>query len=215
MTKTIFKTLFLILAIWMTSIKVMGQTVKDYFIPSQLNYNKASFYTPSKTGDRTEMTRVIYYVPNNDGTYLNTISNMFQGQPSSISTQTLIFTATEVKMTKSVSTTMLKTNQEEFYEPATTVLKMPLVGQTTNWTYTDISGEKIKRTASWTTILVDGINKKAIKVTSIIIGAEDFGKTIDYYVKGIGLWKTDLIGDDGIIMPYYKFDGLSYEPTSR
>ena len=112
------------LAIGLTSVKVMGQSLKDFYILSQSNYNKASFYSPSKTGGRTGMTRVIYYVSNDDGTYDITDANIIQGQPSAIVTQTVKFTATQVLMTKSVSTTMLETNKKQSYEPERTLLKM-------------------------------------------------------------------------------------------
>ena len=117
-------------------------------------------------------------------------------------------------MIKSVSTTTLQTNKKADYNPPRTILKMPVTGQTVSWTYTDISGDVIKCTASLTTVTIDGVQKKAIKVIKIITGAEDFGKTIDYYVKGIGIWKTDLQDYDGSTQTLIKFDGLDYDPTA-
>ena len=214
MTKTIFKTLFLVLAIGLTSFKVMGQSPKDYYIPSQSNYNKASFYSPSETGGRTDMTRVIYYEKNEDGTYDNTDAHMFQGQPSAIVTQTVKFTATEVKMIKSVSTTMLETNKKQTYEPARTLLKMPQTGQTATWTVPGEGGSKPTIfTSSWTTLTVNGVNKKVIKVVSQYTGWKS--KSVSYYVEGIGLYKTEFISEDGSKTPFENFDGLSYEPTTR
>lgn len=214
MTKTIFKTVLLVLVIGLTSVNVMGQSPKDYYIPKQSNFNKASFYTPSKTGGRTDMTRVIYYVDNGDGTFDNTDAKMFQGKPSAISTQTVMFTATEVKMTKSVSTSMFETNKKQTYEPARTLLKMPAAGQTASWTIPSESGDKqTVFTSSWTTVTIDGASKKAIKVVSQYTGWKS--KSVSYYVEGIGLNKTEFIGEDGITIPLENFDGLSFEPTTR
>lgn len=206
--------MFLMLAIGLTSVKVMGQSLKDFYIPSQSNYNKASFYSPSKTGGRTDMTRVIYYVSNNDGTYDITDAHIFQGQPSAIETQTVKFTATQVVMTKSVSTGLLETNKKRNYDPAQILLKIPATGQTTTWSIPQDDGKtKTNYISSWTTVKVDGVSKKAIKVTSQWSSWKL--KTVEYYVEGIGLWKTEFIDEDGKTEPFENFDGLSYEATTR
>lgn len=202
------------LAIGLTTSKVIGQSLKDFYIPSQSNYNKASFYSPNQTGGRTDMTRVIYYVNNNDGTYDITDAHMFNGEPSAIVTQTIKFTATEVKMTKSVSTGLLETNKKRNYEPAKVLLKMPPAGQTSTWTIPGEEGDDpTKYISSWTTVTVEGVSKKAIKVTSQYAGWKS--KTVSYYVQGIGLMKTDFIDEKGVTKPFEKFDGLSYEATTR
>ena len=40
-------------------------------------------------------------------------------------------------------------------------------------------------------------------------------KTVSYYAKSIGLIKTDFIDENGVTKPFEKFDGLSYEKTTR
>jgi hypothetical protein len=214
MTKKIFKLMVLMLIVGLTSANVKGQNLKDFYIPSQSNYNKASFYTPGKNGERTEMTRVIYYTDNSDGTFDLLDAHMFQGQPSAIVTQTVKFTANEVKLVKTVSTTMFETNKKQTYDPPKTLLKMPAAGQTATWTTPGEGGdEPTKYTSSWTTVTVDGQSKKAIKVISQYTGWKS--KTVLYYVEGIGLMKTDFVDENGATKPFEKFDGLSYEATTR
>lgn len=207
------KTTILALAVGLTSLAVNGQSIKDYFI-SDATHNKASFYSPDKTGGRTNLTRTIYYIKKGT-TYDITDVHMFNGKASSIQTMTVLFSANEVKMTNSISTTMAVTNKKQDYNPPKIIFKMPMAGQTATWSYTDFSGDNIKCTSSWTNVSIDGVQKKAIKVTKIISGAEDWGKTIEYYVKGIGLWKTDLQSSDGTTKTEDKFDGLSYDPTGK
>lgn len=207
------KQAIILLTIGLTAITSSGQSIKEYFIPESA-YNKVSFYSPGKSGERTEMSRVIYYSIK-DGNYDLLDGNMMQGKPVSIITRTVQFTATEVKMIKSISTNIVgETNKKKNYNPSVTLLKMPPERESISWTTTEVSGDKDKCTAVWTTVSVDGVNKKAIKLTSIIIGAENWGKKISYYVKGIGLWKTEL-SNGSITHTDDAFDGLDYEATTK
>ncbi len=203
------KTIIALLVV-LTSITVNGQTVKDYFIPASPN-NKSNFYSPNKTGGRTEMTRTIYYIKRGN-TYDITNSPMYNSKPSAIQTMTVEITTNSVIMIKSTSTTMFETNKKKSYNPTRTILKMPAAGQTINWTYIDIPGDKIKCLASWTKVNINGVKMDALKVVKQIEGFDI--KTIEYYVKGIGLWKTEMKGD-GITQTSDKFDGLQYDPTVK
>lgn len=205
------KTTILALAVCLTSLTTQAQTIKDFFVPTSPK-NKATFYSPSKTGGRTDMTRTIYYV-NKGSSFDITDAKMFSGNPTAIQTKTVTFTDNEVKMTKSVSTTMMETNKQRTHNPPTVLLKMPAQGKTVTWSYTQISGDVLKCTASWTTLNVDGKELKTIKVEQEI---EGFGaKTIEYYVHGIGLYKTDMKGSDGKVQAFEKFDQLSHDPTAK
>lgn len=208
-----FKTFLLLLTGAFISANIVGQSVKDFYIPSKSNYNKASFYSPNPmTGERTEMTRVIYYVKNDDGNYDVTDAHLFQGQPSSILTQTVLISTTEIKMNKSVSTSVVETNQKQSYSPPRVLLKMPLTGKTATWTFAGEEGDKPTIfISSWTTVTVDGVNLKAIKVISHYTGWKS--KTALFYVQGIGLYKTEFIGEDGKKTPFENFDELTYEQT--
>jgi len=203
--------ILLVITVIMTTITSNGQTIKDFFIP-ETGYNKVSFYTPGLSGERTEMTRTLYYVKDGD-LYNLTDAKLFNGQPSSIQTITVEFTNNEVKMVKSTSTTMFETNKKISYNPPRIILKMPSFGNTSKWSFIDIPGDKINCTAKWINIKVNGIDEKALKVIQEI---EGFGaKIIEYYVKGVGLWKTKIQGSDGTSQTTDEFDGLDFDPTAK
>lgn len=203
------KTIIALLVV-LTSMTVNGQTIKDYFIPASPN-NKSKFYTPNKTGGRTESTRIIYYIKRGN-TYDITNSPMYEGKPMSIQTMTVEITTNSVKMTKSISTTMFETNKKESYNPSQTILKMPAIGQTVNWKYINISGKSIECLASWTDVNINGATTEAIKVVKQTEWNDI--KTIEYYVKGIGLWEIEK-KTDGFSFTPDKFDGLQYDPTAK
>lgn len=204
---------FLTITIFLTIVNIAtiaGQTVKSYFIPTN-GYNKATFYTPNKTtGEATEMTRRIYYVQKGTS-YDLTDAKLFQGQPSSIVTKTVQFVGNEVKMIKSISTDLTVTNKKRTYNPAQTIFKLPAVGQTATWTIPSVGDGTLKYTASWTTVVVDGKTKKAIKVVETIPNFS--AKMVEYYVSGIGLWKSE-IQSEGKSQTSDKFDELSYDTTA-
>ncbi|MEX0813905.1 MAG: hypothetical protein WD048_16925 [Chitinophagales bacterium] len=201
----------LALAVCLNSLTTQAQTIKDFFVPTSPK-NKATFYTPSKTGGRTDMTRTIYYV-DKGSSYNITDAKMTFGKPTSIQTNTVTFTDNEVKITKSVSTSMLgPTNKQENHNPPLVLFKMPAPGKTVTWSSL-YSGDTLKYTASWTTLNVDGKELKTIKVEREI---EYFGSTIiEYYLQGIGLYNTDYKGSDGKVQAFEKFDQLSYDPTAK
>jgi len=203
-------TFFAILTL-LTSVGANAQTISEFFIPSAPN-NKATLYTPSQTGGRTGMTRVIYYIKKGDYFEI-TDAPMMDGQPSSIQTRTVTLTNNEVRMTKSVSTTMFETNRQRTHNPPIVLLAMPANGQTKKWSYTQISGDVVNCTTTWTTVNVDNQELKAIKLEEEVV--DGFGISIEYYVQGIGLWKTDFKGSDGKVQPFERFDQLSNDPTAR
>jgi len=198
--------------IWRKQINVVEESIKDYFIPDSPN-NKANFHTPARDGGSTDMTRTIFYI-NKGTTYDIMDSHMFNGQASAIQTMTVQFSANEMKMTKSVSTTILETNKKKGYNPARIIFKIPPTGQTISWTYTDIPGDNIKCTASWIMFRLDGELKKGIQVIKQY--EEMTSNTIEYYVKGIGLVETRFQDANGSTMrPSEKFDGLNYDTTAK
>lgn len=205
------KTTVLVFAFFLSSLTVQSQTAKDFFVPTSPK-NKATFYSPGKSGERTGMTKTIYYVDKGN-LFEITIAPMFEGNPTSIITMTVSFSSNEVKMTNSISTSMMETNKQRTHNPPIVLLKLPPQGQSVTWTYKEISGDVANCKASWTTVDVNGKNLKAIKVEEEVV--DGFGVTINYYVLGIGLYKTDFKGSDGKIQAFMKFDQLTHEQVSR
>ena len=181
---------------------------EQYYLPESA-YNKASFHTPN-----TDVTRVIYYTDNGNETYDIMDAHMFQGNATAIITRSIKFIDDKVVMIKSASTSIITTNKKQTYEPAQVLLKMPVEGQIAKWSVPGEDGDMpTKYTSSWTTLTIDGQSKKAIKVVSQITGWKS--KLVSYYVQGMGLTKTDFIDEKGITKPFEKFDGISYEKTTK
>ncbi|MBP6310900.1 MAG: hypothetical protein KA408_01420 [Flavobacteriales bacterium] len=195
------------LAFGLITVHVSGQALMDYFLPDSTK-NKASFYTPDKNGLRSSITRTIYYI-NKGGEYEIIDSQSLKGQPSAIQTTTVKFVDNEVRMIKAVSTTMLEKNKKSDFNPHRVIFKMPPSGKTVSWTFVNVSGDNITCTASWTTVSIDGSPQPAIQVVKQYEGFSS--KIIEYYVKGFGLWKTDMEEAAGRAQPSEIFDGLSYE----
>ena len=157
------------------------------------------------------MIKNILYI-NKDGYFDILTGSFLNDQNTAIQTMTVQFTKTEVKMIRSASTTMFETNKKKIYNPPSLILRMPSEGQTAIWTVTEISGDVEKCISSWTTITINGEKIKAIKV----IKSNDVfsSKEIDYYVKGIGLWKIDILSE-GETQTQYEFDKLETETEAR
>ena len=190
----------------------INQSIISYFIPDAA-YNKASFYSPDSTGARSGLTEVIYYLKNDENYELWDASKT-DGHNTSIFTRTVQITLSEVKMIRSISTSILgDTNKKTDYDPPLVLLKMPALNQTITWSNIEHHGDKpTKHTSSWTNVVINGESRQAIKVVSQY--QEWNSKSIDYFVKGIGLWKTEISGENGTIT-YNKLDSLDYEETSR
>ncbi len=205
------KTVILALTIGLTSLTVNGQTIKDFFIPASPK-NKATFYTVDHSNNGApgrNLKRIIYYI-NKGSSY-----DIQDTRWSTTTTRTVTFTSTEAKMSQSVSASFFSNTEKRVHSPSVILLKMPPKGQSVQWTYTHISREVAKYTATWTTVNIDGQNIKTIKVEEEFV--DGLGISIEYYVQGIGLWKTDFKSSDGDgkIRAYEKLDQLDYGPTAK
>ena len=214
--KNTIKQTILTLTVGLTAVTANGQSIKDYYIPDAA-YNKANFYSTDKTtGERIGMTRVIWY--NNKGENYDIVDeHMTDGQIGSVVIKTVQFSSTEVKMIKKISNSVFaKTNTQQDYDPPIILLKMPPAGQTLTWSYIESPGSNDKPTkfiSSWTTVTVNGEKKQAIKVVSQYTGMKT--KMISYYVKGIGLLKTEMITSAGETIIMDHFDRLEYDETVK
>ena len=158
-------TILLLIVIGFVSLSLKGQSIKDFYIP--LNYNKANFYKPDKSGERSDFTRVIEYHNNEDGSYSIYSEFTFKGDLVSKNIERIIFTTNSVIRTKSIFNSAFGGgDREQTYNPAQIILKMPAKGQTVVWSIPN-EPESIY-TASWTNIIVEGKSKRAIKVSNIV-----------------------------------------------
>ncbi len=202
--------LFLTLTIGLHSLTLYCQSIKDYFIPDS-THNKMSYYHLSPTGQRVDWTGSFYYTKKNT-TYDVMKAQMMQGDITAVQTMTIKFTKNEVKMIKSVSTTMTEKNHKVEYNPPSIILKLPPAGQTISWSYKDITGENVQCTALWTTVEINGTEKKAIK--KVMQYSKMKTKLTEYYVINIGFWQSEMEGAEGRFT-FQKFDGLDYDATAK
>ena len=188
----------------------IAQSIKDYYIPAPPN-NHMKYYNMSPKGERVDMNGSVYYL-NKGGNYDITKAQTMQGNVVSVVTLTVMFKASEVHMIESTPTTMMETNVKRTYSPSRVLLKMPPKGESVSWTYKDQNEESVYCKASWTTITVGGKEKEAIMLTKGFDGMKT--KLIEYYVQGIGFFKSQMKGED-TQFTYEKYDGLSHDPTVK
>ena len=192
------------------SSNVKGQSLKDYFLPES-PYTKAFFYWPTKNGKASNHTKVITYMENGDN--YDVIDTVYDNKKSeSVTVKTVQVTDSAVKIIQTVSTVHKVIGKEKDYDPPITIMRIPVEGQTVDWTSTDLEGAPMKCTAVWTTVMINNENRQAIKVESKYTDLR--GKNIDYYVKGIGLWKLEVENSSKAIIMFYKFDRLNYSGGS-
>lgn len=203
------KLIIILIVLLFTKITVLGQSIKDYYIPDT-TFNKATYYAPDESGNRTGFIRTIYYIKKGLN-YDIVDARFFNNQPLAIETTTVWFIGKEVRMIKSVTTNPLETNKKRIYNPAKIILKMPLPGQPTTWILIQASGQKDVKTSSLITLEIDGVQKKAIKVKTVVSG-HGLAYTNEYYVVGFGLWKSETVGN-GSKNTLFQFDELSNENT--
>ena len=53
MKRKFFQMLLQLMIVGLSSFITKGQSIKDFYVPSQSNFNKASFYIPDKNGERS------------------------------------------------------------------------------------------------------------------------------------------------------------------
>ena len=180
--------------------------IKDYFIPSNGN-NKSVYFSPNaETGNRSGISTTKWFILNSDGTYEVISAGFVNGKTTSILSKFIKITDDEIKVYKTVSTTMFETNKKRMYYSERVFLKLPKGKTKTSWEYTDQKEETYICFSEWVGVNVKGQNKKAIKVTRQVKDI-DWTKTIEYYVQGIGLWKiTFKDGKDFKVLDYQEYD---------
>lgn len=155
-------------------------TVKNYFIPDAPN-NKALF--------EGIIEKVIFYKPLGNK-YELTSANAVGGQVTSGQTISIVITPNEVKMIKSVVSSTIQAKKTKIFPQPITILKLPSANQTLSWTSKSPLGEVENCKASLVEMDVDGKKVKAIKLVKIPNGLKI--QTIEYYVEGYGLYKSEL-----------------------
>lgn len=183
-----FELLFLLLANISHS-----QTAKDFFFPSN-GLNAAVFHQPTTSGDVMVRRKITYGSIN--GEYEISDINYFKNKEMSSSFDRLKITETEIYKLRSSITGMMG-NSDKTFTPPVLLFKLPVKGKSVSWN-TVIDGEKEINTAIWTTVIVDGTTKAAIKISNRYEKFKNYENR--YYVLGIGLWKSEIVGENGKIV---------------
>lgn len=188
----------------------IGQTLKDYFIPKD-NKNLSKYYW----GDSTSLMKVqIWDKLISDSVYKIEKVIYFKESITNVIRRTVTITRNNIKVTnESYINNFLVDKGAKEYNPPEIWLIMPVKGRDTSWYYTSTNATT-KCTAEFTTVTINGISKKAIKVTEQPFEDGqllDFGILNEYYVQGIGLWKsTTKDGTDFQVLRKQEFDPSLY-----
>jgi hypothetical protein len=178
-------------------------SIKDYYLP-ETGKNVSSFFKPNLDG----ISRKIYYKKNDTG-YEIYDANFIQGMLAYTKTNSVTISTDEVGIKTSLAWSAVADTKQYDFSPINIILKMPPIGKTISWFYYD-GNDKEKCIASWVTITYYGKIRKAIKVVKLIEALNI--REVEYYVKGIGLWKTDL-EENGWIKNIEKLESLGYDPS--
>ena len=170
-----------------------GQTIKDYFLPTE-GKNKSNFYTPNPTtGERTDMRTTIWFIKKGDNFDVMQ-AKLTNGQPTSIITQRVSILDNEIKLLKTTSTNLFETNKQTIHSPPQILLRLPKSGQKSLWTI-KTSDSSTKCTGELIRLDVGGESKKVLKVKKEVYEdgkLVDWATSFEYYVFGIGLWKIEI-----------------------
>lgn len=165
-----------------------GQSLKDYFIPSEDN-NLSVYFLKEKGSDFKVKIR---YITFSDSVFRIDRTIIFQDINiiNSVSKIVKISDNTAKILDEIFFNNLTGKEDRESYDPPIIWLQMPLPGQTTNWSDNDLSKYK----AEWTTVSLNNVQKKAIKVTKQTFKEEKLILTsFYYYVEGIGYWKQEIL----------------------
>jgi hypothetical protein len=185
--------------------------IEDFLIPDK-DHNKVTYYMPTKTGDKSGATRTVYYKKTVQG-YDILEASFFEGQTTSIMTSSITFVNNEARLAKSIRTNMLMTNKHDVFSPSLIFLKVPPKDGTTSWVYNSPEGDKYTCVASWTinSVEEDGVVKdipviKVVKTTPSVKA-----KTVEYYRKGDGLVKEQILSANGQASTLFQVYSFSHD----
>jgi hypothetical protein len=172
--------------------------INDFFIPKG-KYNKVK-YTHSEDKP-SDLLSTAWYKKVGNG-YEITTASFFQGHTMGIETRTIAFRNNQVLILKTVVSNALGvTNRHRQFNPPLILLKMPSKDKSTSWTYISPEGDRYSCKATLSSQEKEGqdgqtIDESVIKVVMVMPAHPQF-KTIDYYQKGYGLTKEEVVSKEG------------------
>jgi hypothetical protein len=188
-----YKQIFSLLILCFVSLR--GQTtIKDFVLPKE-GMNKSIFITPDPvTGEEKGLVLYRWFIPRDN--ILEIFDNTeMMGELVGLKREFYEFTSNEMKLTMRISTNRSVTNKRTDFSPPKTFLKLPPnKKEVVSWTYMPTDKLVSKCSSNYTSIDVQGVKCECLKVVSRVSKLNGNGAVImtmtEYYVRGIGLYKT-------------------------
>ena len=184
------KTCFGLLAAILFINTVNAQSVKSFLIANS-PIAKAVLVHPSDSGDGPSWKTILVYTKKTNA-YLVFSKEVFNGMTPTFSEKTIVFVGSEAKITRLRSKGMAGEIDKQF-SPAKTIFKIPIEGQKCYWN-DPTAKELTKRISELTSVVIGTREVPAIKLTKQGYYANGkpvaWAKSVEYYVQGIGLYKT-------------------------
>lgn len=172
-----------------SSIQTFSQQAINYFLPSN-KHNAAEYKDQTDAGLKLNITRhIIYKLERNS---LETTETLFSSN-NIVDITLYIYKITTKEVLKEATD---KGSGKKYFNSPICVLKVPPKNGSISWT-TYFGSEKLENTSSWITVEYLNEQKSGIKVVRKPIGRTSY--TIDYYIEGVGFWKSEIITKTKII----------------
>ena len=198
---------FLIITFLLGGLITKSQSLKDFIVPDS-SKNKAEFIQTNNAMDNSTVSKTIYYVKKGNLLNINTVKPI-DGKLISKETKIVQFSNGEMKLSKSITSTNQKYNLKKDFKPAKVLLKIPNAGPVSKWKYIEGNNDTISCTSILIKENVKGAEKQALQVTKLSSALKT--KTIEIYVSGLGLWKTEIFNAEGSLQSTETLNSLSID----
>ena len=181
----------IILLLMLICFETKCQTLREFYMPDIVNITTIELTKILKNGEKSPSTRELSYISVNDSIFHIVFRPKWKAQLTAETMETIIIRENEIFKIRIRSNTILEKDKIRYFDPPILIFKMPELNQKTVWFVKQDNDEtKIKYTAFWSTVRINDENRNAIKVIEEYPG---FAKKASYYLKGYGLFKTELI----------------------
>jgi hypothetical protein len=180
-----------------------AQTARDFFQPKP-EFNQATYAWRWEQGDdpAERMSRILAYATNHDTLIVSNLLGRVN-QSAIRSNQMCVFTKTQVARLGVIGKSVFGLEWDKSYNTPQVIVKMPINGKPAYWTYQDEgentgTGQVLWSCSSTMTIVTyKGVKRKALRVAKKAAQPRMGTQLVEYYVQGIGLYKTTVIEKDG------------------
>lgn len=197
----IFNTFLASVLVLAFGFNVHAQSAKSFLVPKK-PVDKCIFSEPDAQGNSSTFNTAINYTDDGDTYVISTVKFM-RLKPMLVENQTVRFMGGEAKLIHEHSISVLTGESDKKYNPAKTLFKVPAKGQKAYWVVPSDRKDIQKCVSELTSVNVEGNILPAVKVTKDLYTNGKLVvkyRVIDYYVKGIGFYKTVLAKDNSVMV---------------